>query len=384
MIDHDEYKASIISGSLQTKEIRLGPHDPGSRNLDEAAQALREGKLVVFPTETVYGLGANALDAAAVEHIYTAKGRPADNPLIVHVSGIADLESFVDGIPEKAVKLFSSFSPGPLTLVLRKKPHVPQVVTAGLETVAVRIPAHPAARQLIKLAGVPVAAPSANRSGRPSPTRAWHVIQDLWGRVSYIIDGGNCEYGLESTVLDLSGGRPVILRPGSITADQISSVIGDVCQDSGVNRQKSGKVRSEIDHPRSPGVKYRHYAPQARLLIAEPGKIEHQAGRFAAYLQEASRDNLKAGVFCSAEIAGFLKEKFSFRFLPEDMCSKMQNQIPAVIYGEKSDSTAAGTALFDALRQLDKEGVDIIIAEGIITGGSADAYMNRLRKAAEE
>ncbi len=201
----------------QTKIISIDPQNIDDRLLMPAAEALRRGELVAFPTETVYGLGANALDATAVNRIYAAKGRPADNPLIVHLADLAGLPELVGQITPLAQKLFAAFSPGPLTLILPRSSRIPDQVTAGLDTVAIRLPSHPVARRLIELAGVPVAAPSANRSGRPSPTRAWHVREDLDGLIPYIIDGGDCRFGLESTVVDATGRIPAILLPGSIS-----------------------------------------------------------------------------------------------------------------------------------------------------------------------
>lgn len=383
MIDHEKYAAAIAHKELETRLIRVDADNIAQKDLQLTAEALRAGELVAFPTETVYGLGANALDAAAVSHVFAAKGRPADNPLIVHISSIDDLEQLVTGIPRLGQNLFAAFAPGPLTLVFRRKPAVPDIVTAGLDTVAVRIPAHPVARELIRLAKVPVAAPSANRSGRPSPTRAWHVRQDLWGRVSYIIDGGMCTYGLESTVLDLSSATPVLLRPGTITARQLSEVAGRgiINADSGTEPKRDAVQDIELQ-PRSPGVKYRHYAPKAKLLIAADARPASKHSQFAQYLAQMKTENLKIGIFCSQEILQALGEKYYFIRLPAVGGNSVKGSIYAFVYGEKSDPDAAGAALFDAMRQLDKAGVDVIIAEGMPEGDNTAAYMNRLDKAA--
>lgn len=228
-----------------------------------AGEILKSGGLVAFPTETVYGLGANALDEAAAAQIYAAKGRPSDNPLIVHIADIEALEGIVEKVPEDARRLAEAFWPGPLTMVFRKNPRVPYGTTGGLDTVAVRMPAHEIARELIRQGGGYIAAPSANTSGRPSPTTAAHVAEDLRGRIDMIIDGGSVEIGLESTIVDLSGGTPVILRPGYINQDMLDRVIGPVEMDRGLIAENSG-IR-----PKAPGMKYRHYAPKAQLVIIE-------------------------------------------------------------------------------------------------------------------
>jgi L-threonylcarbamoyladenylate synthase len=343
---------------IQTKIIRVDADRPDDRLLESAAMALRKGRLVAFPTETVYGLGANALDPAAVAAIFQAKGRPGDNPLIVHVTSIEAVYALVDAMPPIAIQLFAAFSPGPLTLVLSRSALIPDLVTAGLDTVAIRLPAHPVARRLIDLAGVPIAAPSANRSGRPSPTRAWHVAADLEGRISYIIDGGDCPFGLESTVVDVTGNIPVVLRPGSVTNQEILEVTGVLT----VGRQEIAE--SSLVTPRSPGMKYRHYAPRAKVLVAEgPDPVAR------------------------AKFAGSMTA--NLHLLPSEIgyfgCRRFINLLPAqqkVAYGDEPEPELAGRLLFDALRRLDRSGVKVIIAEGLPEHGVGIAYMNRLRKAA--
>ena len=258
-----------MAGQITTI-IHVDPVHPKDSLLQPAALILRQGGLVAFPTETVYGLGANALNPEAVARIFCVKGRPGDNPLIVHISGIDGLSPLVSRIPPLANKLFQAFSPGPLTLILPKSSRVPDLVTAGLDTVAIRIPAHPVARRLIELAGVPIAAPSANRSGRPSPTQAWHVAADLDGQIPLIIEAGSSQFGLESTVLDVTGDIPVILRPGAITASQIREIAGDVTEESRAFASGAGA-------PRSPGMKYRHYAPRAQVIIRPAGFVRQPA-----------------------------------------------------------------------------------------------------------
>jgi len=235
-----------------------------AKYITAAGSIIAAGGLVAFPTETVYGLGANALNGRAVQRIFQAKGRPADNPLIVHVADPAEVEQ-VAHLNETATKLMQTFWPGPLTLVLPKKPNVPDEVTAGLDTVAVRMPNHPVALTLIKAAAVPIAAPSANLSGRPSPTTVWHVLEDMTGNIAGVLDGGSCQLGVESTVLDISGGTPTILRPGGVTAEQLQPVLGVVQYDPALeNHQPQGNIK-----PRSPGVKYKHYAPKAKVILLE-------------------------------------------------------------------------------------------------------------------
>lgn len=243
---------------MKTVIIRVDPDDVRPGDLAPAAEIIRGGGLVAFPTETVYGLGADALNAGAVMKIFAAKGRPPDNPLIAHIGAVGEAERLAREIPEKAQKLMETFWGGPLTLILKKRPEVPGAVTAGLDTVAVRMPAHSAANALIKAAGTPIAAPSANLSGRPSPTLAEHVAADLFGRVDMIIDGGNAVIGLESTVVDMTGEIPAILRPGAVSADHLRAVVGDVL---------AGKT--EKGAPKSPGMKHAHYKPAAQVFIYE-------------------------------------------------------------------------------------------------------------------
>lgn len=362
----------------ETIVIRVDAQKPDDNLLRPAAMALRAGRLVAFPTETVYGLGADALNPEAVAAIFKVKGRPGDNPLIVHIASLADLPPLVREIPPLAELLFKAFSPGPLTLVLPKSQAVPDLVTAGLDTVAVRIPAHPVARRLIELAGVPVAAPSANRSGRPSPTRGWHVELDLDGRIPYIVDAGSCEYGLESTVVDVTGEVPVILRPGAVTAAQIREAAGSV---AGSGAESPADLAGT---PRSPGMKYRHYAPRARVLIAEGTEAADRARLAGEMAEELQGQGQKIGIFgCRQFIAGLPAPTFRLSSeTPEEAARSAHGMAIAAAYGDEPDAAAAGAGLFDALRRLDRAGVSVIIAEGLPERDIGAAYMNRLRKAA--
>lgn len=335
---------------MKTLRLTVDPRRPDKKQLAKAARVIRGGGLVAFPTETVYGLGANALSAQAIRKIFRAKGRPSDNPLIVHIAEPGDLDRLTDDIPASAKKLIRKFWPGPLTLVLKKSKNIPAEATAGLDTVAVRMPDHPVAIGLIRMAGCPVAAPSANTSGRPSPTSAGHVAEDLDGRIHAILDGGPTRIGIESTVLDLTSPVPVILRPGKISESQIRRCIGVVVTD----RSTHGKAA----RPRSPGMKYRHYAPRARLIVVEGSKplverrirllVRRNVGRHVTVLVTNRR-----------------------RRYPGAEC---------VFVGSSAESIARN--LFRLLRETDKKSVSLIVAEGIHAKGLGAAVMNRLRKAA--
>jgi L-threonylcarbamoyladenylate synthase len=303
---------------------------------------------VAFPTETVYGLGADAMNESAVRKIFEAKGRPADNPLIVHVGGPGDVERVAEGVSADAFRLIERFWPGPLTLVLKRKAEVPAIVSAGLPTIAVRMPASAIALELIRRAGTPIAAPSANRSGRPSPTSAAHVLEDLGGRIDMIIDGGQTQVGIESTVLDMSGGTPTILRPGWVTREQIAEVTGPVLEPA-----------SEADLRRSPGTRYRHYSPRARVLLVTGGT--------PALLERICRRGLKT--------------------FPVGLISHTRIEIDDpnfhAIHLEKSAGDYA-RSIYGALRELEGEGAGEIVVEGIDETGEGAAVMERLRRAASE
>lgn len=324
--------------------------------LNQAAKLLKEGQLVAFPTETVYGLGANALNEDAVRSIFTAKGRPADNPLIVHIAQrdrVKDLTS--DSLSQAAQELMAKFWPGPLTLVLNKSEQVPEITTGGLDTVALRMPNHTLALQLIELAGLPLAAPSANLSGKPSPTLAEHVITDLAGKIAAIVDGGQTGIGVESTVLDLSGAVPTLLRPGGITYEELSTELGTVEIDPAVKT----KVHYESKEAISPGMKYRHYAPQAEVIL-----VEGEPDDIKVKIKELAAQESNVGIMVSSEYQD----------------SYQQGLVK--VMGSRNNLTEISNNLFKLLRQFDDLGVDKILIEGLPEEGLGLAIMNRLRKSA--
>lgn len=325
--------------------------------LREAARIIRQGGLVAFPTETVYGLGGDALNPASSKKIYAAKGRPSDNPLIVHICRLADLEMIVEEVPEAAKKLAGAFWPGPLTIILKKKGIVPYETTGGLETVAVRLPSHPVARAFIEAAGGFIAAPSANASGKPSPTLASYVAQDLDGKIEMILDGGEVGIGLESTIIDLTGEAPAILRPGYVTAEMAREVLGHVEIDRTILDADSGVK------PKAPGMKYRHYAPSGELSIVE-GKREDVIETINRMCAEAGGNGLKTGVIGTDEtVAGYDADS-----------------VKSV--GKREDEEAIAHSLYRILREFDDEEVAVIYSESFSSNGMGQAIMNRLLKAA--
>ncbi len=332
-------------------EIKTQYLSEKDEDLQRAAKLLQQGKTVIFPTETVYGLGANALDADAAEKIFAAKGRPSDNPLIVHIGETDILSKLVREIPEKAEALMKKFWPGPLTLIFPKSDLVPRAVTGGLDTVAIRMPAHGTARRLLALAKVPVAAPSANRSGFPSPTIFSHVKEDMDGRVDAIVMGGDCEVGLESTVLDLSGKEPVLYRPGAVTLEQLEEAIGPV---------RVVTAAKEGESPKSPGLKYRHYAPRAEVQILR-GNME-QVKEYAKQCCDAG----KTGMLVFEEFPCF------------------DSRLVLSSLGSRKEPKMAAKRLFAALRELDEQGATLILAPEIPEQGIWRAVRNRLYRAAGE
>jgi L-threonylcarbamoyladenylate synthase len=324
------------------------------RKLQKVASILKSGGTVAFPTETVYGLGANALDESAVKKIFEAKGRPSDNPLIIHLAEIGDVKGLVKGLSKEVNKLMESFWPGPLTLVLEKTERVPSIITGGLSTVAIRMPSHPIARKLIKLSGVPVAAPSANISGKPSPTRGEHVVNDLKGKVDAIVMGGNCEVGLESTVLDMTGEIPVILRPGGITRTELEKVLGRV----EVDKALSGNLDVV---PKAPGMKYTHYAPEAEVYIIKGRKAFDTINELVT---EYEMDGKKAGILCFDD---------TYSLYHKGVIKSM---------GDRGNFKEVASNLFRLLREFDDTQVDIILAEAVEEVDLGQAIMNRLTKAA--
>lgn len=324
---------------------------PNTEGIEHAARLLRSGQLVAIPTETVYGLAVNALDGEAVSAVFTAKGRPMDNPLIVHIGDMADWAPLVTHIPENAQKLADAFWPGPLTIILPAAPHIPKEVTGGLSTVAVRFPSHPIAQAVILHSGRPLAAPSANRSGSPSPTNAARVAEDMNGRIAAILDGGDCAVGVESTVIDLCHTPPRLLRPGGITPEMLEQVVGTIEIDPAVTHAlEQGAVAA------SPGMKYKHYAPEAEVSIV--------AGAPAAYINYVNA-HADDGVFalCFEEDISYLR-------------------VPGVTYGKRSDPLSQAQQLFDALRQLDEQNARTVYAACPPLDGIGLAVYNRLLRAA--
>ena len=326
-------------------------------DFQQAGEILREGGLVAFPTETVYGLGADALNSQAAAKIYAAKGRPSDNPLIVHIADTEDLKRIAAKIPEKAGILAEAFWPGPLTMIFPKTDAVPYGTTGGLDTVAVRMPNHKIALELIRQSGVLIAAPSANTSGRPSPTKAEHVQEDLDGRIEMILDGGPVGIGLESTIVDLSEGVPTILRPGYINQQMLEEVIGKTEIDRAILSDDSGIK------PKAPGMKYRHYAPKASLTIVE-GEQEKVTAKINELLKEGEAAGEKIGVIASTETAA-------------DYLGGIVRTI-----GSRSDELSISRHLFGILRDFDTLQVDRIYSESFETPQMGQAIMNRLMKAA--
>jgi L-threonylcarbamoyladenylate synthase len=317
----------------------------------EAANFLRRDELVAFPTETVYGLGANAKSTAAVEKIFQAKGRPSDNPLIVHIASIEQLHEIACEIPDVAYTLMNHFWPGPLTIVLKKKEGISEKVTAGLDTVAVRMPAHPVALALIRASGLPIAAPSANRSGRPSPTIAKHVLDDLEGKIAAIVDGGATGIGVESTVVDCTQPVPVILRPGGVTKEEMEQIVGEVRIDPGLEEKEAT--------PKSPGMKYTHYAPQAPLIV-----VKGSPSFLQTLIDKQKTEGKKVGVLTTEE------QRHHY------------NADVVLTCGRRSDLSTVAHRLYDVLRQFDETDVDLIYSESFPSEGIGAAIMNRLMKAA--
>lgn len=334
------------------------------------ASLLAQGENVAFPTETVYGLGGNALDERAVSGIYEAKGRPSDNPLIVHISDQAMLNQLAIEVNPYAYALMDAFWPGPLTVVLKKNPNVSDKVTGGLDTVAVRMPSHPIALELIRLSGVPVAAPSANLSGKPSPTRAEYVIEDLMGRVSCIVAAGASEVGLESTVVDATGEVPVILRPGVITQGQISRIAGACLVDPGLSDQ------SNLTAPKSPGMKYRHYAPEAEVHVYT-GDIMKILKAFEASTIDALNEGKKVGLMM------FEEDLLVFRELQKPWPELWLERVFIRSEGSSKNLETFAKNLFSDLRDLDTLGCDLILIHGAPDDSVGQAIMNRLEKASE-
>lgn len=325
--------------------------------IKRAGEILKGGGLVAFPTETVYGLGADALNEQAAKKIYAAKGRPSDNPLIVHVADRESLEKITQEIPKAAELAAEAFWPGPLTLILRKSHEVPYGTTGGLETVAVRMPDHEIAREIIRAGGGYIAAPSANTSGRPSPTSARHVQDDLDGRIDMIVDGGTVKIGVESTILDMTVTPPMILRPGAVTKEMLEAVIGEIAVDQTLMDPDSKKA------PKAPGMKYRHYAPAAELVV-----VDGEMDAVVDEINRLSREKEDAG--CSVGIIA--TEETVSRYRTGDI----------KCVGTRVDESTIASHLYGILREFDKDGVEYIYSEAFAAEGIGSAVMNRLLKAA--
>ncbi len=326
-----------------------------TEQLQEAAKIIREGGLVAFPTETVYGLGANALNPEAVKSIFVAKNRPVDNPVIVHIADRADMDVYAKDIPQLARVLARQFWPGPLTLVLQKADNIPQEVTAGAQTVTLRLPSHPIAQELIRLAGVPIAAPSANTSGRPSPTTAQHVLNDLDGKVDMIIDGGPTNVGVESTVLDVVVQPPMLLRPGEVTFEELQQLIPDL-------QLLSQLTTSETQIVRSPGLKYQHYTPKSSVILIHATSVE--------LFKQKAKELVKAAEQKSEKAAILSLDELGEEVTPIQLAAKSPARYAAI--------------LFDAFRNFELQAVDIIIAQAIPATGVGRAVMDRLSRAADQ
>ena len=348
---------SDIMGTMETKVFVARDNYIKYEELKEASAVIRSGGLVAFPTETVYGLGGDATNPEASRKIYAAKGRPSDNPLIVHIADFSQLRNIVAEVPQEAEKLAEAFWPGPLTMILRKNEVIPYETTGGLDTVAIRMPSHPVARAFLQDSGCMIAAPSANTSGRPSPTTAQHVWGDLHGKIEILLDGGPVGIGIESTIVDLSEERPMILRPGFITQEMLSAVLGDVGVDPGLASENSKQP------PKAPGMRYRHYAPKADLTLVE-GTMEEVISKINALTREAQAMGKSVGVLATEE---------------NKDCYVADH---VIVIGQRQDEAEIARHLFDVLRQFDDLQVDLIYSESFVAAGVGQAIMNRLLKAA--
>ena len=349
-------ECSIIK-HMRTIIKKINKNQVNTDVIREAGRILKEGGLVAFPTETVYGLGADALNEDAAKKIYAAKGRPSDNPLIIHITNMEALDRITVSISEKARIVAKHYWPGPLTMIFDKSDIVPYGTTGGLNTVAVRMPIHEIAREVIDAGGGYIAAPSANTSGRPSPTTAQHVAEDLDGRVDMIVDGGTVDIGVESTILDMTVEPPMILRPGAVTREMLETVIGEVAVDQTLIQPDSKKA------PKAPGMKYRHYAPKADLTI-----VEGEMARVVAEINHLTREKLeggyRVGIIGTSETIGEYKA----------------GDIKCI--GTREDEATIAGNLYSILREFDDDKVDYIYSESFATGGIGSAIMNRLLKAA--
>ena len=341
---------------MKTEKLVVSPENPDIESLKRAASYIEKGGTVAFPTETVYGLGADALDSRAVRKIFTAKGRPQDNPLIVHVSSLEMAQEYVEEDLNDFRRITDILLPGPVTLIFHKNRLIPDEVTAGLPTVGIRFPAHPVARLLIELAGRPIAAPSANISGKPSPTDGTDVAEDMDGRVDCIVMSGASDYGLESTIVDLSGEKPVLLRPGPVSVDQLLSVLPDLEVPAFVH------AMDDYEGPiLAPGMKYRHYSPDTELILVEGSVVSHMVDK----VEEIAGTREKTLVLCSSETSSMYREG-----------------VRKYVLGSRRDLYGIGHKLFSTLRHPPMSEVELMVVEAFPEMGIGLAIMNRLRKAA--
>lgn len=374
--------------TMHTALVRVDPGHIDPAVMECAGGIIKNGGLVAFPTETVYGLGGDALSAGAARKIYAAKGRPSDNPLIVHIADMEALPPIVKSVPPAAIALANAFWPGPLTMIFMKTDRVPDETSGGLPTVAVRMPVDPVAAALIRASGGYIAAPSANRSGRPSPTSARHVMEDMDGRIEMVLDGGDANIGLESTIVDLTEETPVILRPGFISPDMLRDVIGDVRLDPGLLDAAANKgVR-----PKAPGMRYRHYAPNAPLYVVEGSEQAVTAG-IAERSARAIQEGKCVGIMASDKTAALYEELLGSkaaadgdagRALKDGNSSEAVTGGKAVIFsiGNRDEDITIARRLFSVLREFDDSGADVIYSESFDTPKLGMAIMNRLLKAA--
>ncbi len=343
---------------MKTKVVRLDENNIDEHVISKAGNILRQGGLVVFPTETVYGLGANALDKDAVKKIFEAKGRPQDNPLIVHISKVKDIEKLVEEIPPIAQKLMDKFWPGPMTIILKKKDIIPNETSAGLDSIGIRMPSNKIAMELISMAGVPIAAPSANLSGKPSPTDLETCIEDLDGRVNMILGGDNSEVGVESTVIDCTINPPCILRPGGITLEMLKEVDSDIYIDPAIMKKPDKELR-----PKAPGMKYRHYAPKAPLKI-----IKRDLNKTIEKINEMVQNYIDA------------EKKVGIIATDETIDNYKKGEVVSI--GSRKDLNTIAHNLFYVLRTFDEKNVDLILSEAFEEKDMGVAIMNRLKKSA--
>lgn len=346
---------------MKTKVIKLENEKQKEQEWKEAGQIIRDGGLVAFPTETVYGLGANGLDSEAAARIYAAKGRPSDNPLILHIANIEDVYYLAKDVSQKARNIMEAFWPGPLTIVLKKQDIVPYGTTGGLDTVAIRMPNDLVAKRLIEEANVPIAAPSANTSGRPSPTTAQHVLEDLEGIIDMVIDGGPVRIGIESTIVDVTSDTPVILRPGYITKEMIEQVVDQEVQiDPAIlNKEGMNGIR-----PKAPGMKYKHYAPKGELTIVSSKDISLMVDKVKQLVREKKQKGYKVGIIATEET----KEQYT------------EGMIKCI--GSRNDEIRISSSLYRILREFDEAEIEFIYSESFEQDGFGQAIMNRLLKAA--